>query len=122
MTFRAIAPDLAPAGSEDLPPNRCQRFSRHWYDVASLDRSGFVVSAIADRELADQVARHKSMFFREKDGQGATIDYHDAVRGGLCLVPDGAAEQLLVDNYPETGGEQLESFNESVLTSAALKL
>ena len=76
-----------------------ERFSRHWYDIASLDRVGFVTSAIADRELARRVARHKSIFFREKDGQGVIIDYEAAVRGGLQLVPDGAAEELLAADY-----------------------
>ena len=76
-----------------------ERFSRHWYDIASLDRAGFVTSAIADHELAEHVARHKSIFFREKDGPGDIIDYEDAVRGGLKLVPDGAAEELLAADY-----------------------
>lgn len=76
-----------------------ERFSRHWYDVASLDRAGFVASAIADRDLAQCVARHKSIFFREKDAQGLIIDYEAAVRGGLQLVPDGAAEKLLAADY-----------------------
>lgn len=76
-----------------------ERFSRHWYDVASLDRAGFVASAIADRDLAQRVARHKSIFFREKDAQGLIIDYEAAVRGGLQLVPDGAAEELLAADY-----------------------
>jgi hypothetical protein len=76
-----------------------ERFSRHWYDVAALDQAGFVASAIADRDLAQRVARHKSMFFREKDCQGATIDYDAAVRGGLQLVPDGDAEEVLAADY-----------------------
>ena len=76
-----------------------ERFSRHWYDIASLDRTGFVASAIADRDLARRVARHKSIFFREKDGEGAVIDYETAVRGELQLVPDGAAEETLAADY-----------------------
>jgi hypothetical protein len=76
-----------------------ERFSRHWYDVTSLDRTGFADSAIADRDLAQRVARHKSIFFREKDGQGHIISYEAAVRGGLQLVPDGAAEELLATDY-----------------------
>ena len=76
-----------------------ERFSRHWYDVASLDRAGFVRSAIADRDLAQRVARHKSIFFRERNGHGGIIDYDDAVRGGLQLVPDGEAEKTLAADY-----------------------
>ena len=59
----------------------------------------FVASAISDRELAQQVARHKSVFFREKDAEDRVIDYEDAVRGGLQLVPDGEAEELLAKDY-----------------------
>lgn len=76
-----------------------ERFSRHWYDVASLERAGFVAPAIADRELAQHVASHKSIFFREKDGNGDLIDYFKAVRGSLLLVPDGVAEELLAADY-----------------------
>jgi Nucleotidyl transferase AbiEii toxin, Type IV TA system len=76
-----------------------ERFSRHWYDIASLDRTEFVASAISDRDLAQRVARHKSIFFREKDGEDRIIDYEDAVRGGLQLVPAGEAEDLLAEDY-----------------------
>lgn len=76
-----------------------ERFSRHWYDVASLDRAGFVASAIADRDLAQRVARHKSIFFPERDGRGITVDYDAAVRGKLQLVPHGAAAKLLAADY-----------------------
>jgi len=60
-----------------------ERFSRHWYDIASLDDSGFVSTAIANRELATHVARHKSYFFRETDEDGEVIDYERAVTGAL---------------------------------------
>ena len=75
------------------------RFSRHWYDVASLDHAGFVQTAIADRDLAQRVARHKSFFFRESDADGAVINYEHAVGGGLQLVPTGAAEESLAADY-----------------------
>jgi hypothetical protein len=88
-----------------------ERFSRHWYDIASLDRTEFVASAIADRDLAQRVARHKTVFFREKDGQGVIINYETAVRGGLQLVPDGAAEEALAADYADmvSGGLLLEA-------------
>jgi hypothetical protein len=76
-----------------------ERFSRHWYDIASLDRTPFIQSAIADRDLARRVARHKNVFFREKDVHGRVIDYNDAVRGGLQLVPDGTEKDLLTADY-----------------------
>ncbi len=76
-----------------------ERFSRHWYDIVALDRAAFVDPAIRDRELARRVARHKSMFFREHDGHGHTIDYQAAVDGALQLVPDGSVERLLAEDY-----------------------
>ncbi len=76
-----------------------ERFSRHWYDVVSMDRAGYADAAIADRDLAHRVARHKGMFFRERDGDGVAIDYEAAVHGELRLVPDGAAEELLAADY-----------------------
>lgn len=76
-----------------------ERFSRHWHDVTRLDTSGFADAAIADRALAAAVARHKAMFFAEKDAHGAPIDYAKAVSGALQLVPDGAAFDRLAHDY-----------------------
>ena len=60
---------------------------------------GFAEKALADRALALSVARHKSMFFREKDTAGNWVDYEAAVFGGLQLVPDGPAYQVLSGDY-----------------------
>lgn len=76
-----------------------ERFARHWHDVTSLDASGFADTAIADRDLAAAVARHKAIFFAEKDSHGAPIDYDKAVSGALQLVPDGAALDRLARDY-----------------------
>ena len=76
-----------------------ERFSRHWYDVASLDDTPYVASALADRDLARQVAEHKTMFFRERDGRGDLVDYEAAVTGALRLAPDGPAEEVLAADY-----------------------
>ncbi|MBM3724466.1 MAG: nucleotidyl transferase AbiEii/AbiGii toxin family protein [Acidobacteria bacterium] len=75
-----------------------ERFSRHWHDLTRLDAAGFADAAIADRTLADAVAKHKSMFFSEKNVSGAMIDYGAAVSGGLQLVPgDEALASLSLD-------------------------
>lgn len=76
-----------------------ERFARHWYDVAKLDEAGFADAAMADRELANAVARHKAMFFAEKDTTGAVIDYSAAVGGALQLVPTGSALAALSHDY-----------------------
>ncbi len=53
---------------------------------------------MADRALSLAVARHKAIFFAEKDSDGAAIDYQAAVTGALQLVPhDKALESLSLD-------------------------
>ncbi len=78
---------------------RGERFARHWHDLTRLDRAGFVAPALADRDLANAVARHKALFFAENDSLGARIDYHAAVNGSLKLVPAGKARQALETDY-----------------------
>lgn len=78
---------------------RGERLSRHWHDLVRLDDAGIASSALADRELARSVARHKAMFFRENDVHGAQIDYLGAVSGGLQLVPTDTAHPVLANDY-----------------------
>ena len=76
-----------------------ERWSRHWHDLVRLDDAGVVAKALADRELALAVARHKGMFFRENDSNRQRIDYHAAVSGNLRLVPSGTAQEALAEDY-----------------------
>ena len=78
---------------------RGDRFARHWHDVARLDEAGLADAAFADRELANAVARHKSMFFAEKAADRTPIDYGAAINGGLLLVPIGDGAKALEDDY-----------------------
>lgn len=78
---------------------RGDRFARHWHDVARLDEAGFAASAFADRDLANAVARHKTMFFAEKAFDRSAIDYAAAVDGGLQLVPAGDGAKVLEEDY-----------------------
>ena len=78
---------------------RGQRQSRHWHDVVRLDDAGVAARALADRTLTHSVARHKAVFFAEKDTAGNWIDYAAAVRGTLQLVPGGDARTALADDY-----------------------
>lgn len=78
---------------------RGTRLSRHWHDLVRLDDAGYGDKAFADRDLALSVARHKSIFFPEKDAEGNRIDFEAAVRGELRLVPTGEAYDLLADDY-----------------------
>lgn len=61
---------------------RADRHSRHWYDLLQVYRRH--PKYCSDREIADQVVRHKSRFLRYKD-----VDYSDVLRGELRLVPQG---------------------------------
>ena len=78
---------------------RGERLSRHWHDLVRLDDVGVAETAIADRALGLAVARHKGIFFREKDASGSWIDYEAAVAGDLRLVPEGPALDTLSNDY-----------------------
>lgn len=54
---------------------------------------------MADRAMADTVARHKSCFFIEKDRDGQVIDYAAATSGHLKIVPEGEAKAALAKDY-----------------------
>ena len=76
-----------------------ERFARHWHDVARMGETDYLQSAISDKVVAQAVARHKAIFFPEKDTAGNVIDYDLAVSGGLRLVPDGPALEILSEDY-----------------------
>ena len=78
---------------------RGERYARHWHDLAALARSAYFAGAIADRDLAKDVAQHKSVFFPESDGAGGRIDYVAAVMGHLHIVPTGPARDALAQDY-----------------------
>ena len=78
---------------------RGEGFARHWHDLARLDDADVVASALAQREIAEGVAAHKALFFREKDASRNWVDYRAAVAGGLQLVPTGDALLALADDY-----------------------
>ena len=78
---------------------RGERYSRHWYDLVAIAKSAHFNPAINDRDLANLVAEHKSMFFAEKDSQGTKIDYVAAVNGGMQLVPTGESRTALERDY-----------------------
>jgi hypothetical protein len=84
-----------------------ERFSRHWHDLCRLHQAGVADRAIADRELAQRVARHKSAFFPEREPAGGLIDYGRSVNGQLRLVPEGDALASLADDYGRMVGDGL---------------
>lgn len=78
---------------------RGERYARHWHDLAAIGRSSYFAAAIADREVAKAVSEHKSLFFIEKDAEGAVIDHFAATGGKLQMLPDGAARDALAADY-----------------------
>lgn len=78
---------------------RGDRFARHWHDVVRLDDAGFADKAFAERQLANAVAKHKSMFFAEKAADRSPIDYAAAVDGHLVLTPSGDGLHALSEDY-----------------------
>ena len=75
------------------------RFSRHLHDLARLRETGHAAEAIAARNVAETVAKHKGMFFRMKAADGRLIDYGTAVDRGLILIPDGGDLDALRVDY-----------------------
>ena len=104
---------------------RGDRFARHWHDVVRLDEAGFAEAAFADRELANAVARHKSMFFAEKAADRSPIDYEAAVNGNLVLTPVGEGRKALEEDYSKMVEDGLlfddaETFEELLERCAAI--
>jgi len=91
---------------------RGERYSRHWYDLAAMVKSGHANTAITDWQLAKNVAEHKSMFFAEKDANKVWIDYEIAVSGGIQLVPEDGALQALKLDYAAMLEDGLLSFKQ----------
>lgn len=90
---------LSVGSCSPLPRLRGERFARHWHDILRLDVAGFAEAAFADRDLADAVATHKSVFFAEEAADREIMDYGAAVNGHLHLVPDGDAMEALENDY-----------------------
>ena len=102
------------------------RFARHWYDLTRLDRSGLAARALAAKDVARAVAKHKALFFREKDAAGNVIDYTAAVTGGLSLVPSEEPYHALGDDYARMVDagllfEEAEPFDKLMATCADLE-
>jgi hypothetical protein len=96
---------------------RGELYSRHWYDLAALARTPYFDSAANNRELARQVAEHKSMFFAEKDVGGTKIDYFRATNGGLRLIPNGLSLVALEKDYAAMLKDGLLAMNQPSLSS-----
>jgi hypothetical protein len=86
---------------------RGERYARHWHDLAAIARSPHFAAVLADRAVAEVVARHKSFFFMEKDTDGRVIDYGAAATGHLKIVPEGDARAALAKDYAAMLADEL---------------
>lgn len=71
-----------------------QRVSRHYYDVFRLLQSATGRAAEADRQLAEDCARHARMFFNTPD-----FDLGQAVPGTFSLAPSASMLDALERDY-----------------------
>jgi hypothetical protein len=71
-----------------------QRVSRHYYDVFRLLQSPTGRAAEADRQLAEDCARHARMFFNTPD-----FDLGQAVPGTFSLAPSASMLDALERDY-----------------------
>lgn len=78
---------------------RGERYARHWHDLIAIHRSQHFEAVMRARDVALNVAAHKSFFFSEKDAAGEVIDYMTAVTGGLNIVPQGRSREALEADY-----------------------
>ena len=58
------------------------RQSRHWHDLAALADHQIGRTSIGDRQLLEDVVKHKSVFFR-----ASYTNYEACLSGGLRLIP-----------------------------------
>ena len=63
--------------------NHPERLSRHWFDLTRLAAHDIGRAALADRELLEDVVRHKKVFFH-----ASYANYDQCLAGRLRLVPD----------------------------------
>lgn len=73
--------------------------SKHRHDAIRLDDLGIADKALSDHARVLAVARHKAMFLREKETDGAWIDYEAAVSDKLRPVPTGPVIDTLAEGY-----------------------
>ena len=70
------------------------RQSRHWHDLAVLADHKIGEASLANRELLEDVVRHKSVFFR-----ASYAKYDACLSGGLHLIPGTTLLQALGADY-----------------------
>jgi hypothetical protein len=72
------------------------RYSRHYYDLALLDRTDIGTSAVQDTALLEAVVRFKSVFFASNRAR-----YDLAKPGSLRLIPPAFRRKAIADDYAQ---------------------
>jgi hypothetical protein len=76
------------------PKLDAHRQSRHWHDLAVLADHNIGKIAISDRQLLQDVVKHKNVFFR-----ASYTNYEASLLGGLRLIPTTRLLQALRIDY-----------------------
>jgi len=76
------------------PKLDADRQSRHWHDLAVLADHNIGKIAIPDRQLLQDVVKHKNVLFR-----AAYTNYEACLSGGLRLIPEAALLRTLRIDY-----------------------
>lgn len=79
---------------QDAAKPLADRMSRHYYDMAQLIGHEAKTRALGSLDLLDQVAHHKSVFFK-----AAWANYEDAKPGSLRLMPNVDLAKALRRDY-----------------------
>jgi hypothetical protein len=72
------------------------RYSRHYYDLARLDRTDIGTSAVQNTALLKAVVRFKSVFFASNRAR-----YDLAKPGSLRLIPPAFRRKAIADDYAQ---------------------
>ena len=71
-----------------------ERLSRHWYDLVKLGQHASGQSAVNNRDLFEDVIRHKKIFFN-----AGYANYDCCLKGELKLIPDRDMLKSLATDY-----------------------
>lgn len=93
-TFWEKATLIHVACNRSDPNLDADRQSRHWHDLAVLADHKIGRTSIADRQLLQDVVRHKNVFFR-----ASYANYEACLSGGLRLIPGRPLLQTLRIDY-----------------------
>ncbi|AMQ90943.1 hypothetical protein ASQ50_09005 [Marinobacter sp. LQ44] len=74
-----------------------ERLSRHWYDLVMLAGHPAGQSAVKNRELFEEVVRHKKVFFHT-----GYANYDECLDGRLKLLPETDTLEGLRGDYEKT--------------------